>query len=327
MPDDLAVGTVVGLAFPDRLARARDADSTTYLMAGGTGVALAPDSGLRGSRWLAVAVADRPVGRADARVRSAAPIDEATAREVGAALVHEATEIAWTDDRLVAVERESLGAIVLSERRPPRPDPAALAAAVRDAVRRAGLGLFRWNAAAVEFRARLALCHTHLGEPWPDVSDAALLERVDDWLAPDLAAVRRTADFARVDVVAALRRLLPWPAAARLGELVPERVEIPTGERRALTYADGDAPVLALRVQEAFGWLDTPTVLDGRVRVVLHLLSPAGRPVAVTSDLASFWRQGYPQVRADLRGRYPRHPWPDDPLAAPPTRRAAPRRR
>jgi ATP-dependent helicase HrpB len=327
LPDDLAVGTVVGLAFPDRLARARDADSTTYLMAGGTGVALAPDSGLRGSRWLAVAVADRPVGRADARVRSAAPIDEATAREVGAALVHEATEIAWTDDRLVAVERESLGAIVLSERRPPRPDPAALAAAVRDAVRRAGLGLFRWNAAAVEFRARLALCHEHLGEPWPDVSDAALLERVDDWLAPDLATVRRTADFARVDVVAALRRLLPWPAAARLGELVPEHVEIPTGERRALTYADGEAPVLALRVQEAFGWLDTPTVLDGRVRVVLHLLSPAGRPVAVTSDLASFWRQGYPQVRADLRGRYPRHPWPDDPLTAPPTRRAAPRRR
>jgi ATP-dependent helicase HrpB len=327
MPDDLAVGTVVGLAFPDRLARARDADSTTYLMAGGTGVALAPDSGLRGSRWLAVAVADRPVGRADARVRSAAPIDEATAREVGAALVHDATEIAWTDDRLTVVERESLGAIVLSERRPSRPDRAALTAAVRDGVRRAGLGLFRWSPAAVEFRARMALCHEHLGEPWPDVSDAALLERVDDWLAPDLGTVRRTADFARVDVVAALRRLLPWPAAARFGDLVPERVEIPTGERRVLTYAAGDAPVLALRVQEAFGWTDTPTVLDGRVRVVLHLLSPAGRPAAVTSDLASFWRQGYPQVRADLRGRYPRHPWPDDPLAAPPTRRAAPRRR
>ena len=115
-------------------------------------------------------------------------------------------------------------------------------------------------------------------------------------------------------------------AAARLDALVPERVQIPTGERRRLAYADGDAPVLALRVQEAFGWTDTPTVLDGRVPVVLHLLSPAGRPAAVTSDLASFWRQGYPQVRADLRGRYPRHPWPDDPLTATPTRRASPRR-
>ncbi|MHA3701250.1 ATP-dependent helicase HrpB [Jatrophihabitans sp. YIM 134969] len=327
VPDDLAAGIVVGLAFPDRLARARSADATSYLMSGGTGVSLTPDSPLRGSGWLAVAVADRPVGRADARVRAAAPIDEATAREVGAALLHRATDIAWDDDGLRVVERESLGAIVLSERRPARPDPAAVRAAVRDGVRRSGLGVLRFTPAAQEFRARLALCHTVLGDPWPDVSDAALLARLDDWLGPDLDGVRRTSDLARIDVVAALRRLLPWPQAGRLDDLVPERVPIPTGEQRRLDYTAGDAPVLALRVQEAFGWTDTPTVLDGRVRVVLHLLSPAGRPAAVTSDLASFWRQGYPQVRADLRGRYPRHPWPDDPLAATPTRRAAPRRR
>lgn len=327
LPDDLAVGTVVGLAFPDRLARLRKPDGVSFLMSGGTGVELAPGSGLRGTRWLAVAVADRPVGRADARVRSAAPIDEATALEVGAALVHDATEIAWTDDRLVVVEREQLGAIVLAERRPKKTDPVAVAAAVREGVRRSGLGLLHWGTDAVEFRARLALCHAQLGDPWPAVDDTALLARLDEWLGPDLAGVRRTGDFARIDVVAALRRLLPWPAAGRLDTLVPERVVIPTGEKRRLVYADDDAPVLALRVQEAFGWVDTPTVVDGRVKVLLHLLSPAGRPAAVTSDLASFWRQGYPQVRADLRGRYPRHPWPDDPLTAPPTRRAAPRRR
>lgn len=325
MPDDLAVGTVVGLAYPDRLARARGAGGTGYLMAGGTGVTLAADSGLRGSAWLAVAVADRPVGRADARVRSAAPVDEATAREVGAALVHDATEIAWVDDRLRIVERESLGAIVLTERRPRDPDPALVVAAVREGVVRSGLGVLTWTPAAVELRARLALCHAHLGAPWPDVAEPALLARLDEWL--DLSAVLRTSDLARLDVAASLRRLLPWPDASRLDELVPERVAVPTGERRRLAYSpDAEPPVLALRVQEAFGWTATPTVLDGRVPVVLHLLSPAGRPAAVTSDLASFWRQGYPQVRADLRGRYPRHPWPDDPLTAAPTRRASARR-
>ncbi|WP_407664308.1 ATP-dependent helicase C-terminal domain-containing protein, partial [Micromonospora parastrephiae] len=142
-----------------------------------------------------------------------------------------------------------------------------------------------------------------------------------------MATARRRADLARVDVASALRRLLPWRQAARLDELAPERIEVPSGSRIRVDYTDPAAPVLAVKLQETFGWPAAPRIADGRVPVLLHLLSPAGRPVAVTADLASFWRTGYPQVRSELRGRYPRHPWPEDPGTATPTRRVTPRRR
>jgi ATP-dependent helicase HrpB len=165
-----------------------------------------------------------------------------------------------------------------------------------------------------------------LGSPWPDVSDRALLESVDSWLGPDLQKVRRNADLARIDVAAALRRLWPWPAAGRLDQLAPERIEVPSGSVIRVDYSGVDlggdgSPVLPVKVQEMFGARQAPSVAEGQVPVVLHLLSPAGKPAAITSDLASFWRQGYPQVRAELRSRYPRHAWPDDPLTAVPTRR------
>lgn len=153
-----------------------------------------------------------------------------------------------------------------------------------------------------------------LGQPWPSVTDEALLEHPDGWL--DLGGARRSADLARVDVLAGLRRLLPWPAATRLDELAPERLQVPSGSRVRVSYDGAEPPVVAVKLQETFGWTQTPVLADGRAAVVLHLLSPAGRPVGVTSDLASFWRQGYPQVRADLRARYPKHPWPEDPLTA-----------
>lgn len=334
LSDDVAVGLVVALAHPDRLARARSAGSVDHLMAGGTGAVLDVGSPLRGTAggdvgWLAIAVADRPAGRAAARIRSAAPVDEATAREVGP--VRTVEEVLWADGALVARRRESLGAIVLRESPLAHPDPLAVGAAVRAGVARSGLGVLRWSPAAEQLRARLAFCHHHLGAPWPEVSEAALLAGLDSWLGPDLARVRRTADLGRIDVMTALRRLLPWPAATRFDELAPERVRVPTGSTTALTYSPADAPaeppVLALKVQEAFGWTSSPRLADGRVPVVVHLLSPAGRPAAVTSDLASFWAQGYPQVRADLRGRYPRHPWPEDPLTATPTRRVSHPRR
>jgi ATP-dependent helicase HrpB len=177
----------------------------------------------------------------------------------------------------------------------------------------------------VELRERLAFAHAALGEPWPDVSDSALLDRAGEWL--DLGAARRRADLAKADVAGGLRRLLPWPVAGRLDEVAPERLPVPSGSKVRVDYSDAAAPVLAVKVQEAFGWRDAPRLADGRVPVLLHLLSPAGRPVAVTRDLASFWVQGYPQVRAELRGRYPRHPWPEDPTTAEPTRRTNPRAR
>ncbi|MEU3114949.1 ATP-dependent helicase HrpB [Micromonospora chalcea] len=327
LPDDLAAGLLAGLAYPERLARTRRPGGSAYLMAGGTAAELAPGSGLAGAAWLAVAVADRSPGAPAARVRLAAPIDEATAREAGAALLRSGREVAWTGGDVVAREVDRLGAIELRERQLTAPEPELVAAALLDGLRQEGPGLLRWTPEATGLRRRMAFCRQALGGDWPDVSDAALLDRAPDWLGPELVRARRRADLSRVDVVAALRRLLDWRQAARLDELAPERLAVPSGSRVRVDYADPAAPVLAVKLQETFGWRDVPRIADGRVPVLLHLLSPAGRPVAVTADLASFWRTGYPQVRAELRGRYPRHPWPEDPTTAEPTRRAAPRRR
>ncbi|MEV0004970.1 ATP-dependent helicase C-terminal domain-containing protein [Micromonospora sp. NPDC050980] len=327
LPDDLAAGLLAGLAYPERLARVRRAGGSAYLMAGGTEAELAAGSGLAGSTWLAVAVADRSPGAPAARVRLAAPVDEATAREAGAALLRAGREVAWSGGDVVAREVVRLGAVALLDRPLAAPDPELVAAAVLHGLRQEGPGLLRWTPEATALRRRLAFCRQALGDDWPDVSDAALLDAAPTWLGPELARARRRADLARLDVGPALRRLLNWRQAARLDELAPERLAVPSGSRVRVDYTDPAAPVLAVKLQETFGWRDVPRIADGRVPVLLHLLSPAGRPVAVTADLASFWRGGYPQVRAELRGRYPRHPWPEDPTTAEPTRRASPRRR
>ncbi|MEV1314741.1 ATP-dependent helicase C-terminal domain-containing protein [Micromonospora arborensis] len=327
LSDDLAAGLLVGLAYPERLARVRRPGGSAYLMTGGTAAELAAGSGLAGSDWLAVAVADRTPGTPSARIRRASPVDEATAREAAGPLLRTSREVGWSDGDVVAREVTRLGAIELLQRRLDRPDRAEVAAALLTGLRQEGLGLLTWTSAARALRERLAFLRHHLGAPWPEVSDEALFEAAPTWLGPELAAGRRRADLARVDVTSALRRLLPWAQAARLDELAPERIEVPSGSRVRVDYTDPAAPVLAVKLQETFGWSVAPRVADGRAPVLLHLLSPAGRPVAVTADLASFWRTGYPQVRAELRGRYPRHPWPEDPGTATPTRHAAPRRR
>jgi len=324
--DDLTAGIVVGLAFPERMARLRRPDGRSYLMAGGTGAELAPGTELLGSPWLAIAVADRPSGRAAAQIRAAATIELPTALEIGASQIRIENEIAWRYGGLVLHSRRLLGAIELSVQPLRNPDPMAVAAAIRSGLRREGLNILPWSRSAQGLRRRLALLHRVIGAPWPDVSDAGLLASVDTLLGSDLQRIRTERDFNGIDLTAALRRLLPWPAAARMHELAPERIEAPSGSLIPVDYSaidftgDGD-PVLAVKVQEAFGWTDGPALADGRVPVVLHLLSPAGRPAAITSDLVSFWRQGYPQVRAELRSRYPRQAWPDDPLTAPAVRR------
>jgi ATP-dependent helicase HrpB len=313
LPDDLAAGLVVGLAYPERLARARRPGGTAYLMVGGTAADLAPGSVLAGASWLAIAVADRDPGRPAARIRMAAAIDEATARVAGADHLVEGEEVAWSGGDVVARAFERLGAVTLVERPLRDPDRDALDRALLEGLRREGLGLLRWDRDARALRERMAFCWQSLGAPWPEVSDEALLRGAREWLGPELHAARRRADLERVDVAGALRRLLPWPQAAALDRVAPERLTAPGGSRLRVDYTDPQAPVLALRVQEAFGWREAPVIADGRVPVLLHLLSPARRPVAVTRDLPSFWRTGYPRVRAELRGRYPRHAWPEDP--------------
>ncbi|MFJ2665339.1 ATP-dependent helicase HrpB [Nocardia fluminea] len=303
---------LIALAQPERLARRRASGSSTYLMAGGTAVTLPPGSGLAAAEWLAVAVADRDPGRAEGRIRLAAIADEDLAREAAPGLMVAADEVRWDGGDVVARRVERLGAIILSEKPLRQPDKALMEQAVRQGLQVEGLVLLRWSDDARSLRQRLDFLHRTLGAPWPAVDDDALLTDLDTWLGPELSTARRRADLARVDAGTALRRLLPWPTATRLDELAPERLEVPSGSRVRLDYS-ADQPILAVKVQEVFGWTDPPTLADGRARILLHLLSPAQRPVAVTADLPSFWKSGWPQVRADLRGRYPKHSWPEDP--------------
>ncbi|MEU6052907.1 ATP-dependent helicase HrpB [Streptomyces xanthochromogenes] len=312
-----AAGLVAAFAFPERVARARGGGS--FLMASGTGAEVTQGSGLATADWLAVAVADRPVQAASARVRLAAVVDEQTARLAAGHLLSEGEEVHWEDGDVVARRVARLGAVELSVRPLKNADAALVRDALLDGLARDGLGLLRWTRDAQGLRERLAFLYRVLGEPWPDVRDAALLARPDAWLEPELSRARRRADLGRIEAGAALNRLLPWATgeAARLDELAPERIQVPSGSRIRVEYG-GEQPLLAVKLQEMFGLDGTPTVAG--VPVLVHLLSPAGRPAAVTADLANFWRDGYRAVRAELRGRYPKHPWPEDPTAAEPTR-------
>ena len=369
-----AVALVAGTAQPQWIARRRGpapqaGKEAHYASVAGTGLRLPAGSALAESEWLAVAGVDLTSGRGDALIRAAAPLDEQAALELAGAWLTEEERTVWEGGRLRTERLRRLGAITLTTTPGPPPGPTAVAEAVVARVRAegadAGLAALPWDEEALGLRARLALLHEHLGEPWPDMSDAALAERAEEWLAPAVTSLAgqaggsngaseqggsasgsgsRRFNLERLDVAQALRALLPWPQAARLEELVPERIEVPSGSQVRVDYtaavgAAGSAapvdpaeagrtgrPVLAVRVQECFGWAATPRIVEGRVPVLLHLLSPARRPVAVTDDLASFWEQGYPQVRAEMRGRYPKHAWPEDPWNAPATRGTGRRR-
>ncbi|MDX3689017.1 ATP-dependent helicase HrpB [Streptomyces europaeiscabiei] len=315
--EEWGVGVVVALAFPERVAWG---GKGSFLMVSGTRAEVAEASGLRGVPWIAVAVADRAVGAGHARVRLGVAIDEGVAREAAAPLHSQGEEVVWRDGDVVARRVERLGAVELAVRPLREAAPGLVREALLEGLRVEGLGLLRWSQDAARLRERLSFLRARLGAPWPDVSDSALHARVEEWLEPELSRARRRADLGRIDAGEALKRLLPWATgdAVRLDELAPERIEVPSGSRVRVDYARPEQPVLAVKLQEMFGLRESP-VLAG-VPVLVHLLSPAGRPAAVTADLASFWRDGYKAVRAELRGRYPRHPWPEDPATAEPTR-------
>ncbi|MDT0156198.1 ATP-dependent helicase HrpB [Microbacterium sp. ARD32] len=319
-------GLVIALAFPDRVARRvdRTADGATFLLASGT------RAGVRGpladAEWLAVAEVTRANGRAAAAsgaiIRTAAVLGAEQLQQAAGHLMTDRIEAEFSGGRVQARRERRAGAILLSST-PVRAAATEGRDAVRRALRREGLDLLAWAEPAEALRRRMALLHRELGAPWPEVSDAALLARLDDWLAPELDSLAAGTPVGRQDLTSALHRLLPWPAASRFDELAPERLEVPSGSRIRIAYpplGDPDArPVVAVKLQECFGWAQTPRLADGRVPVLFHLLSPAGRPLAVTDDLASFWSGPYSQVRAEMRGRYPKHPWPEDPWAAAPT--------
>lgn len=324
-----AVGYVVALAFPDRVARrVAGAGPERYLLSSGTQAGLPAGSPLTGHEWLAVAEVSRAQGRdaagTGAVIRSAAPLSAEAAEAAARHLLTDTVDARFSLGKVTARRERRLGAIVLSST-PVRASADVGRAAVARALVAEGLGMIGWSAAADALRRRMALLHRELGDPWPDVSDPALLARLDDWLAPELEALAGGTATQRIELADPLRRLLPWPEAARFGELVPERLEVPSGSRVGIDYPDvgddGGRPVVAVKLQECFGWAETPRLVGGRVPVLFHLLSPARRPLAVTDDLASFWSGPYAQVRAEMRGRYPKHPWPEDPWTAPATAR------
>jgi ATP-dependent helicase HrpB len=323
-----AVGFVVALAFPDRVARrVAGAGPERYLLSSGTRAGLPAGSPLTGHEWLAVAEVSRAQGRdaagTGALIRSAAPLSPDAAEAAARHLLSETVEARFSQGRVTARRERRLGAIALSST-PVRPSAEEGRAAVARALETQGLGTIGWSTAAGALRRRLALLHRELGDPWPDVAEQALLARVQEWLAPELEALAGGAAMNGIDLADPLRRLLPWPDASRLAELAPEWLEVPSGSRVRIDYPDVDddgRPVVAVKLQECFGWAETPRLAGGRVPVLFHLLSPARRPLAVTDDLASFWSGPYAQVRAEMRGRYPKHPWPENPWTAPATAR------
>ena len=322
-----SVGLVAALAHPGRIAR-RVGDGPTYLLASGTRAALPAGSPLHHHEWIVVADVSRAEGRVAAGtgavIRLAAGLIRDEAETAGAGLRVREVRADLGEGRVTAREVEAIGAIELSST-PVRADAATGAAAVGRALAAEGLGLLSWSSAADGLRRRLAALHHHLGDPWPDVSEDALADRLDEWLGPELQRIATGTPVSRVDLTDPLRRLLPWPEATRLDELAPERLAIPSGSRITITWPPYDdpsaAPVVAVKLQECFGLAESPRLVGGRVTVLFHLLSPARRPLAVTDDLASFWSGPYAQVRAEMRGRYPKHPWPEDPWTAPATAR------
>ncbi|MCW5750334.1 MAG: ATP-dependent helicase HrpB [Alphaproteobacteria bacterium] len=315
-------GLLVAFAYPDRIARRRPGRDGEYLLALGRGAHLPPGDPLAAEEFLAVADLDGE--RERARIFRAAPLGEEEIEAHFGDLVEEQDEIRW-DDRQGTVEARRvrrIGAVVLAA----RPLPAAraatgVAAALLAGVRQRGLACLPWTDAARAFQARVLFLRRVLGEDWPDISDVALDAELDQWLAPHLEGMTRLDHLGGLDLAALLAARLDWRQRRVLDELAPTHLAVPSGSRIAIDYTAPEGPVLAVRLQEMFGLRETPRVAGGQVALLLHLLSPAHRPVQVTRDLASFWASGYAQVKADLRGRYPRHHWPDDPLSAEPTSR------
>ena len=314
----MSVGALVALAYPGRVAQRRGGQGQ-YRLVNGRGAALAPEDPLSREPYLAIADLD-DAGR-DARVFLAAAIDRAEIEALFADRIETTEEIVWDEraEAVTAARRVKLGALVLDETKSETGGAEARAAAMLAGIRLMGLDCLPWTPGLRSFQARNRFLH-RLDPSWPDFSDETLLAGLETWLAPFLGNSSRRAHLARIDLAAVLSARLDWAQQRKLESLAPTHLDVPSGSRIALDYGV-DPPVLAVKLQEMFGQVETPTVGGGKVPVVVHLLSPAGRPLQVTQDLGNFWRSGYAAVRSELRGRYPRHPWPEDPLTAPPTRR------
>ena len=324
-PDEAELGRAIAWAFPERIARRRPGATGTYLCEDG-GEARLPDRDALGvNEWLAIAHWDPAPPR---KIRLAAPLAFADIERDHRERIRSEAVVRWDAqaEAVVAEEQTRLGAIVLSRRDRRSESGDAVRAAMLDGIRQMGLGVLPWSDEARQWQARVqSLRLWRENESWPDVSDEALAATLDQWLAPHLDGVARRAHLAKLDLLEILNSRFDYAMRQKFAQLAPTHVEVPTGSRIRLAYQPPNAPALEVKLQEMFGCRDTPAVNEGRTRVVLHLLSPGRAPIAVTQDLAGFWARGYAEVKKDMKGRYPRHPWPDDPVSAIPTRRAKPR--
>ncbi len=327
--DPDAAGWLLACAYPDRIGRWREPGAGRYLLSGGRGAHFGVPQALASAEF--IVVADLDAGERDARIFLAAPLGAADLEAHFAADIR-ASDRVWWDSREQAVlarRQRHLGALLLADAPLPEPPADALAAALLEGIRELGIGALPWTPELRAWQARVLMLRavdTRAPQPWPDVADAALLATLHAWLGPWLGRATRREHLARLPLAEALHALLDWPQQQRLGELAPTHLAVPSGSRIAVDYLDEAGPSLAVRLQEVFGLEDTPRIAGGRVPVLMKLLSPARRPVQVTQDLKSFWAKGYHEVRRELKGRYPKHYWPEDPHQAEPTRRVRPRR-
>jgi ATP-dependent helicase HrpB len=305
-------------AYPERVALERTPGSGRYLTRSGRGAALHPSDPLVGSPALAIAAAD---GRgSDARIQLALPLALSSLTALALSAGEELAQVCWdSQQQRIRAERElRLGALVLERRPWPNPPASVLRTALLHGLAELGIEALPWDNQSRQLQQRLGLAHRELGPPWPNRSLAALEADPESWLGDQLDGLRSRADLQDLNLEEALWNGLPWEARRELEELLPQAIEIPSGRLAKLDYSSGE-PVLAVKLQELFGAASTPSVLGGRLSITVQLLSPAGRPAAITQDLAGFWSGAYQEVRKELRGRYPRHPWPEDPANTPAT--------
>lgn len=314
-------------AFPDRICKRREEGGGHFVHAQGRGVRLSLDSHVGNSSYI-IAVTVDAGEKTEGFVHVAAPVTEDLIRSECGALIEIKRRVEWDrkENKIAAALEERLGALLLSAR-PFTPADEEAVPILCDAIRTSP-GILTFSKEARQFQGRVGLMKRAFPEePWPDLSDEHLFSTPAEWLSPWLGKIRTAQALSGLNILPALKAMLTWDRARLLDERAPLSIIVPSGSRVTLDYTSGDLPVLAVKLQEMFGLADTPMIADGRVKVLLHLLSPARRPVQITQDLKGFWNNSYQQVKKDLKGRYPKHPWPDDPWNAVPTRRANPRGR
>ncbi|MEO6102240.1 MAG: ATP-dependent helicase HrpB, partial [Pseudoxanthomonas sp.] len=320
------LGDLLAHAFPDRIAHQHATDPRRYLLANGRMARLFDDSSLFGEPW--IVVSELRFEAKDALILRGAPLDEGFLRREFPQRFVTADVVRWDPARrALSAQRESRFDQVVLETRPAgRVDPQQAAAALTEAVRELGLESLPWSESLRQWRERVRCLGDWLPEVgFPDLSDQALVDSLDGWLRPAFAGKTRLDALSEDELAGALKSQVEWSQRQRIDQLAPSRITVPSGMERKIEYSHGQPPVLAVKLQELFGLADTPRVADGRIPVTLHLLSPGGKPLQVTQDLRGFWERTYPEVKKEMKGRYPRHPWPDDPWLATATHRAKPR--